>query len=109
MDKKLKKQGRHYSTAKSRPITWVCTCQAILLGSDLTRLHVHKVQMTRGAIVIFTALFSVVLLGRKQYAYHLAGVAMVLSATSTCMQLQRSVSASTGKELHSQPYMSGAH
>jgi len=35
------------------------------------------VQMTRGAIVIFTCLLSVVFLGRRQYAYHLVGVALV--------------------------------
>lgn len=35
------------------------------------------VQMTRGAIVIFTCLFSVLFLGRRQYAYHLAGVFLV--------------------------------
>jgi drug/metabolite transporter (DMT)-like permease len=35
------------------------------------------VQMTRGAIVIFTCLFSVVFLGRRQYRYHIAGVALV--------------------------------
>lgn len=35
------------------------------------------VQMTRGAIVIFTCVFSVAFLGRRQYAYHLFGVALV--------------------------------
>lgn len=35
------------------------------------------VQMTRGAIVIFTCLFSVLFLGRRQYNYHLAGVSLV--------------------------------
>jgi len=35
------------------------------------------VQMTRGAIVIFTCLLSVTCLGRKQHKYHVAGVACV--------------------------------
>lgn len=35
------------------------------------------VQMTRGAIVIFTCLFSMVFLGRRQYRYHLVGVGLV--------------------------------
>merc|ERR1719345_477638 len=35
------------------------------------------VQMTRGAIVIFTCLLSVTFLGRKQHKYHVAGVACV--------------------------------
>jgi drug/metabolite transporter (DMT)-like permease len=35
------------------------------------------VQMTRGAIVIFTCLFSVVFLGKRQHRYHMAGVFLV--------------------------------
>jgi len=35
------------------------------------------IQMTRGAIVIFTCLLSVLFLGRRQYRYHIAGVALV--------------------------------
>jgi len=35
------------------------------------------VQMTRGAVVIFTCLLSVVFLRRRQYRYHLAGVTLV--------------------------------
>jgi len=35
------------------------------------------VQMTRGAIVIFTCLLSVTFLGRRQHRYHIAGVALV--------------------------------
>merc|ERR1719473_1955712 len=35
------------------------------------------VQMTRGAIVIFTCILSVVFLGRRQHRYHLVGVACV--------------------------------
>merc|ERR1719188_625305 len=33
--------------------------------------------MTRGAVVIFTCLLSVASLGRRQQAYHIAGVSMV--------------------------------
>merc|ERR550537_1169605 len=35
------------------------------------------VQMTRGAIVIFTCLLSVFFLGRRQYKYHVVGVTFV--------------------------------
>merc|ERR1719271_1821209 len=35
------------------------------------------VQMTRGAIVIFTCLLSVLFLGRRQYKYHIVGVSFV--------------------------------
>jgi len=35
------------------------------------------VQMTRGAIVIFTCLLSVAFLGRRQHGYHIFGVALV--------------------------------
>merc|ERR1719375_2284347 len=35
------------------------------------------VQMTRGAIVIFTCLLSVLFLGRRQHRYHIVGVACV--------------------------------
>merc|ERR1719377_128761 len=35
------------------------------------------VQMTRGAIVIFTCLLSVFFLGRRQYKYHIVGVGFV--------------------------------
>jgi len=35
------------------------------------------VQMTRGAIVIFTCLLSVTFLGRRQHKYHIVGVALV--------------------------------
>jgi len=35
------------------------------------------VQMTRGMIVFFTCLFSIVFLGRKQHGYHLVGVGLV--------------------------------
>mmetsp|Transcript_34188 Transcript_34188/g.76408 ORF Transcript_34188/g.76408 Transcript_34188/m.76408 type:complete len:373 (+) Transcript_34188:151-1269(+) len=55
-------------------LDWTATT---LVNMAYVVIAASVVQMTRGAIVIFTALFSVVLLGRKQYAYHLAGVAMV--------------------------------
>jgi len=55
-------------------LDWTATT---LVNMAYVVIAASVVQMTRGAIVIFTALFSVVLLGRKQHAYHLAGVAMV--------------------------------
>merc|ERR1719163_2627519 len=36
------------------------------------------VQMTRGAIVVFTCLLSVVFLGRRQYMHHIVGVSLVV-------------------------------
>merc|ERR1719375_3058733 len=35
------------------------------------------VQMTRGAIVIFTCMLSVLFLGRRQHKYHITGVGLV--------------------------------
>ena len=35
------------------------------------------IQMTRGCVVMFTCFFSVVFLGRAQYAFHYWGVALV--------------------------------
>merc|ERR550532_1350427 len=37
------------------------------------------VQMTRGAIVIFTCLFSVAFLRRRQHGFHVAGVLLVFT------------------------------
>merc|ERR1719321_567129 len=41
-------------------------------------LPASVIQMTRGAIVIFTCLLSVFFLGRRQYKYHIVGVTFVV-------------------------------
>lgn len=58
------------------------------------------VQMTRGAIVIFTCLFSVVFLGRRQYAYHIAGVFLVFLGI-TLVSLSTFMNPAAGHVLHS--------
>ena len=49
------------------------------LGLGLTDASVF--QMLRGSCVVFTAIFSVVFLKRKQYAFHWLGVGLVLVGT----------------------------
>lgn len=39
-------------------------------------------QMLRGSVVVFTAIFSVVFLKRKQHGFHWLGVALVLLGTA---------------------------
>lgn len=53
---------------------WVATT---LVNMAYIVIAASIVQMTRGVIVIFTCLFSVFFLGRRQYAYHIMGVALV--------------------------------
>lgn len=50
------------------------------LGLSLTDASIF--QMLRGSCVVFTAVFSVVFLKRKQYAYHWVGVGLVLAGTA---------------------------
>merc|ERR1719171_1542588 len=54
-----------------------CICDwtaTTLVNAAYVFVPASVVQMTRGAIVIFTCAFSSAFLGRKQHAYHLAGV-----------------------------------
>jgi len=58
------------------------------------------VQMTRGAIVIFTCILSVFFLGRRQYKYHIVGVSFValgitLVSLSTFFNPSHGVTATT--------------
>jgi drug/metabolite transporter (DMT)-like permease len=48
-----------------------------LVNMAFLKIPASVVQMTRGMIVFFTCLFSVIFLGRKQHGYHLVGVALV--------------------------------
>merc|ERR1719379_3334809 len=57
-----------------------CMCDwtaTTLVNAAFVFIPASVVQMTRGAIVIFTCAFSSMFLGRKQHAYHLAGVFLV--------------------------------
>merc|ERR1719450_892734 len=57
-----------------------CLCDwtaTTLVNAAFIFVPASVVQMTRGAIVIFTCAFSSIFLGRKQHAYHLAGVFFV--------------------------------
>jgi len=53
---------------------WIATT---LVNMAYVLIAASVVQMTRGAVVIFTCLFSVMFLGRKQHQYHLVGVFLV--------------------------------
>lgn len=55
-------------------LDWTATT---LVNMAYVFIAASVVQMTRGAIVIFTCLFSVLFLGRRQYHYHIAGVTLV--------------------------------
>jgi len=68
---------------KSVP-AWVflvpCACDwsaTTLVNASYMFLAASVVQMTRGAIVIFTCAFSMIFLGRKQEKYHFLGVFLV--------------------------------
>jgi drug/metabolite transporter (DMT)-like permease len=52
--------------------------------------------MMRGAIVLITALFSVIFLGRKQYAHHL--VALFLIVSGVCLVGYAGITASSEKK-----------
>jgi drug/metabolite transporter (DMT)-like permease len=53
---------------------WIATT---LVNMAYICIAASVVQMTRGAIVIFTCFLSVVFLGRRQYKYHIVGVSFV--------------------------------
>jgi drug/metabolite transporter (DMT)-like permease len=55
-------------------LDWTATT---LVNMAYMLIAASVVQMTRGAIVIFTCLFSVAFLGKRQHRYHIAGVFLV--------------------------------
>jgi len=66
--------------------SWVflvpCICDwtaTTLVNAAYIFLAASVIQMTRGAIVIFTCLFSMVFLGRKQEKFHFIGVGLVFT------------------------------
>lgn len=88
--------------------SWVfavpCMCDwtaTTLVNGAYAFIPASVVQMTRGAIVIFTCAFSVIFLKKRQYAYHLVGVLFVaggitLVALSTFMNPTAHGAASSG-------------
>lgn len=60
-------------------LDWTATT---LVNMAYVVIPASVVQMTRGAIVIFTCLFSVLFLGRRQHGYHIAGVGLVFVGIS---------------------------
>jgi drug/metabolite transporter (DMT)-like permease len=68
------------------PVTcdWTATT---LVNAAYVILPASTIQMCRGCIVIFTCLFSVIFLGRRQQPFHYVGVALVaLGITIVSMQ-----------------------
>jgi len=57
----------------------VCDCCATtLVNYSYLLIPASVIQMTRGSVVLFTAIFSIVFLGRRQTAQHWSGVALVV-------------------------------
>lgn len=81
--------GVWYYTKRTTPKhvpSWVflvpCICDwtaTTLVNAAYIFLAASVIQMTRGAIVIFTCIFSMVFLGRRQEKYHLVGVGLVFA------------------------------
>lgn len=79
-------------------LDWTATT---LVNMAYVVIAASVIQMTRGAIVIFTCLFSVLFLGRRQHGYHIAGVGLVfvgitLVSLSTFINPTAESSISTG-------------
>lgn len=78
----------------------MCATSTMYVGLALTTAS--SFQMLRGSVVIFTALFSVFFLGRKQYLFHWTGVILV-AIGSALVGLAGVVS--TNQDVHGQyPY-----
>ena len=60
------------------PAAFDCTASSLMFVG-LTQCAASVYQMMRGAIVLITALFSVIFLGRKQYAHHLVALFFIVS------------------------------
>merc|ERR1719262_280874 len=73
------RQAPHYIFTIPCACDWTATT---LVNAAYAFIPASVVQMTRGAIVIFTCLFSVVFLRRRQHVYHYVGVALVFVGIS---------------------------
>ena len=60
------------------PAAFDCAASSLMF-IGLTQTAASVYQMMRGAIVIFTALFSVIFLKKKQYAHHLISLVVIVS------------------------------
>jgi len=79
---RLKEQESALTSPEAPRIVFMVAClldwtATTLVNMAYVVIAASVVQMTRGAIVIFTCLFSVVFLGRRQHGYHIVGVSMV--------------------------------
>mmetsp|Transcript_1412 Transcript_1412/g.2639 ORF Transcript_1412/g.2639 Transcript_1412/m.2639 type:complete len:358 (+) Transcript_1412:111-1184(+) len=77
-----KGQGSDLMSPEAPRIVFMVACildwtATTLVNMAYVLIAASVVQMTRGAIVIFTCLFSVIFLGRRQHGYHLVGVGLV--------------------------------
>lgn len=63
------------------PAAFDC-CGSSLMFIGLTQCAASVYQMMRGAVVLITAIFSVVFLGRKQYFHHMVGVIIIVAGAS---------------------------
>eukprot|EP00933_Yihiella_yeosuensis_P052149 TRINITY_DN50161_c0_g1_i1.p1 TRINITY_DN50161_c0_g1~~TRINITY_DN50161_c0_g1_i1.p1 ORF type:complete len:357 (+),score=97.94 TRINITY_DN50161_c0_g1_i1:193-1263(+) len=75
-EKAAKKEAPKYVFACACLFDWTATT---LVNFAYVIIAASVIQMTRGAIVIFTCLFSVLFLGRRQHKFHLVGVALVFA------------------------------
>mmetsp|Transcript_62150 Transcript_62150/g.148251 ORF Transcript_62150/g.148251 Transcript_62150/m.148251 type:complete len:366 (-) Transcript_62150:44-1141(-) len=102
-----KQQGAEHDQAPRSVFAFACLLDwtaTTLVNMAYIVIAASVVQMTRGAIVIFTALFSVLLLGRKQHAYHLAGVSLVFLGITLVSLSTLIHSQSTGVEYSASDY-----
>ena len=58
------------------------TTASSLMFVGLTQCAASVYQMMRGAIVLITALFSVIFLKRKQYAHHIISLVIIVSGVA---------------------------
>lgn len=58
------------------------TTASSLMFVGLTQCAASVYQMMRGAIVLITALFSVIFLKRKQYAHHIIALVLIVSGVA---------------------------
>jgi len=77
-------------------LDWTATT---LVNMAYVLIPASVVQMTRGAIVIFTCLLSVLCLGRRQHAYHVAGVVLVFLGI-TFVSLSAIINPSASTNVH---------
>jgi len=102
-----------YATSDKKDITrsqsvpqWIFSVPCMLDFTATTLVNMayvlipaSVVQMTRGAIVIFTCLLSVLCLGRRQHAYHVAGVVLVFLGI-TFVSLSAIINPSASTNVH---------